>query len=60
MINIEDKKILENKFAQDFASPFYPMLAEIYLLEGDLRRARMVCEIGIDHDYGNIDGRFIY
>ena len=59
MINITDKKMLESKFAEDFATPHYPVLAEIYLLEGDLSRARKVCEVGLEHDADNIDGKFI-
>ena len=60
MIDILDKKALESEFAEDFASPFFPMLAEVYLFEGDLPRARRVCEVGLDHDFYNIDGKFVY
>ena len=60
MIDILDKKMLESTFADDFASPYYPILAELYLQEGDLSRARKVCEIGIDHDSTNIDGKFVF
>ena len=60
MIDILDKKMLESTFADDFASPYYPILAELYLQEGDLSRARRVCEIGLDHDSTNIDGKFIF
>ena len=60
MIDILDKKLLESTFADDFASPYYPILAELYLQEGDLSRARRVCEIGLDHDFTNIDGKFVF
>ena len=60
MIDIIDKKLLESTFADDFASPYYPILAELYLQEGDLSRARRVCEIGLDHDFTNIDGKFVF
>ena len=60
MIDILDKKMLESKFADDFASPYYPILAELYLNEGDISRARRVCEIGLDHDSHNTDGKFIF
>ena len=60
MIDILDKKMLENVFADNFASPYYPILAELYLQEGDLSRARRVCEIGHDHDSTNIDGKFVF
>ncbi len=60
MINIADKKILESLFADDFASPYYPILAELYLREDDFARARKVCEIGLDHDSHNVDGKFVF
>ena len=50
MIDILNKKMLESAFADDFASPYFPILAELYLKEGDLSRARKVCEIGLDYD----------
>ena len=59
MIDLTNKKFLETKFAEDFASPLYPMLADLYLLEGDLARARKVCEVGLDHDSTNVDGKYI-
>ena len=60
MIDILDKKILESTFAEDFSSPYFPILAELYLNDGDLSRARKVCEIGLDHDSTNIDGKFVF
>ena len=60
MIDILDKKMMESTFADDFASPYYPILAELYLQEGDLSRARRVCEIGLDHDSTNVDGKFVF
>ena len=60
MIDILDKKVLESRFAEDFASPYFPLLADMYLLEGDLSRAHRVCEVGLDHDSGNIDGKFVF
>ncbi len=59
MIDIKDKIALEGVFAEDFSSPYYPILANLYLQEGDLRRAKKVCEIGLDHDASNGDGKFI-
>jgi len=59
MIDLTNKKFLETKFAEDFASPFYPMLADMYLLDGDLSRARKVCEVGLNHDSTNVDGKYI-
>ena len=59
MIDITDKIALEGVFAEDFNSPYYPILANLYLQDGDLRRAKKVCEIGLDHDASNSDGKFI-
>ena len=52
--------MLESKFAEDFSSPFYPLLADMYLNEGDLPRARKVCEVGLEHDSNNVDGKFVF
>ena len=59
MIDLTDKIALEGVFAGDFGTPYYPILANLYLQEGDLRRAKKVCEIGLDHDSSNADGKFI-
>ncbi len=59
MIDILDKQKLENLFAQDFSSPCFPILANTYLKEGDLKRAQTVCEVGLQHDESNTDGKFI-
>ena len=59
MININDKTALEGVFAEDFGSPYYPILANLYLQDGDLRRAKKVCEVGLKHDSSNVDGKFI-
>ena len=59
MIKIDNKKILEEQFANNFASPVYPILADRYFVEGDLKRAKKVCEIGLDHNPNNIDGKYI-
>ena len=59
MIDITDKKSLDNIFAQDFGSPYFPVLADLYLQEGDFRRAKTVCEVGLRHDSENDFGKFI-
>ena len=58
-MNKLDKKKLEEKFAEDFATKYFPMLSNIYFLEGDLKRARKVCEIGLQYNPNNTDGLFI-
>ncbi len=56
---IQDKIYLENKFAEDFGTPYFPVLADLYLQEKDLSRAKKVCEIGLKHDAFNTDGKYI-
>ena len=59
MIDITDKSNLENIFSQNFGSPYFPILADLYLQEGDFRRAKTVCEVGLRHDSENDFGKFI-
>ena len=59
MINIQNKKNLENIFANDFGSPYFPILAELYMNEGDLDHAKKVCKIGLEHDINNDCGKVI-
>ena len=54
-----NKKELEQIFADDFSSPCFPILANIYLNDGDLLRAKQVCKIGINHDQNNAMGKMI-
>ena len=58
-IDINNKKDLEKKFADNFGSPYFPILADIYLNEGDFRRAKLVCETGLNYDSENSFGHFI-
>tara|TARA_B100001750_G_C15371613_1_gene527620 strand:+ start:91 stop:789 length:699 start_codon:yes stop_codon:yes gene_type:complete len=53
------KKELEKVFSLDFGSPYFPLLANIYLEEKDLRRAEKVCEIGLQHNPKNSDGQYV-
>ena len=59
MIDIHNKQALEHVFAEDFASPYFPVLAEIYLNEGDYMRAKQVCMIGLKNDSSNDCGKFM-
>ena len=58
-INLTDKRSLESIFAEDFGSPFFPVLADLYLQDGDYRRANLVCKIGLEYDSSNDLGKFI-
>ena len=53
------KNHLEDAFAEDFSTPLFPLLADIYLAEGDIKRAAKVCEIGLSHDEFNTDGNIL-
>ena len=53
------KTKLENLFAKDFSNPTFPQLAEIYLEENDLNRARRVCQVGLQACPNNIDAQYI-
>jgi len=59
MSQLSDKNYLESKFADDFGSPYFPVLAELYFKVGQFQRAQKVCELGLDQDRGNTDGKFI-
>ncbi|UCH11013.1 MAG: hypothetical protein JSU61_03745, partial [Fidelibacterota bacterium] len=55
-----DRKLdLEHHFAQQFDSLTYTLLADHYLQEGDLDRARKVCQIGLDHHPKHAPGLFL-
>ena len=54
-----NKKELEQIFADDFGSPYFPVLANLYLNDGDFYRAKQVCKIGISHDQNNAVGQMI-
>ncbi len=54
-----NKQDLEKKFANDFGSPYFPILAEFYMNEGDLLRAKQVCKLGLSHDQHNAVGKII-
>ena len=57
--NTLNKKELEKKFAEDFSSPIFPILGELYLKNKELERAEKVCKIGLAHDPENINGYYI-
>ena len=54
-----EKKELEQAFAEDFSSPIFPILGELYLKNKDLNRAKKVCQVGLKHDPENINGYYI-
>ena len=58
-VDLNNKKVLEKLFADDFASPVFPVLAEMYLQENDLRRASIVCSIGLKNSPHNVNGQYV-
>ena len=53
------KRALEAHFAEDFSTLAYPMLAKIYLDEGDLIRAQKVCRIGLTKHPEHVPGLYL-
>ncbi|NOZ03627.1 MAG: tetratricopeptide repeat protein [FCB group bacterium] len=58
-MEFKNKAGLEVYFADHFDTVLFPMLADIYYREGDLVRARKVCEIGLEHHPEQEDGLFV-
>jgi len=58
-MDLKNKSELEQYFAENFDTVFFPLLADIYRKENDLNRARKVCEIGLEYHPSNIPGAFI-
>ena len=50
---------LELYFADHFDTILFPVLAELYLDQNDLRRARKVCDIGLKHNQNDASGLYI-
>jgi hypothetical protein len=58
-IDLTNKKAMESYFADYFDTVLFPVLAEMYLREGDLNRAKKVCEIGLTYHPHHTEGLFI-
>ena len=50
---------LEHAFANDFKSPLFPVLANLYYENQELQRALKVCKIGLKNDPNNYIGQYI-
>jgi len=59
IIDINNISELEHAFAEDFGMPLFPVLANHYLKNKEMKRARKVCELGLKHSPYNSDGKFI-
>ena len=58
-MNLTNLTELELYFSNHFDTVLFPVLAEIYQSKNDYRRAKRVCEIGLEHHPNSIDGQFI-
>lgn len=55
----QNKYQLEHIFANDFSSPIFPLLADLYYKTKEYERAKKVCFIGLQKDPENSLGLFI-
>ena len=57
-MDLKNQIELELYFADHFDTILFPVLANIYLDQGDLKRARKVCDIGLGYHHNDPAGRF--
>ena len=60
MIDLKNKTALEFYFADHFDTVLFPVLADIYLKENDIIRAKKVCEIGLSYNPNHADGLYTF
>ena len=58
-MNLNNQTELETYFADNFDTILFPVLADMYLQNRDLDRARKVCDIGLGYHPDHIDGMFM-
>ena len=58
-MNLKNQIELELYFADHFDTILFPILAELYLNQNDLKRARKVCDIGLKHHQNDSAGLYI-
>ena len=59
VIDINNISELEHAFAEDFGTPLFPILANHYLKNKEMKRSRKVCELGLKNSPYSSDGKFI-
>ena len=59
LIDINNIAELEHAFAENFGTPIFPVLANYYLKNKEMKRARKVCELGLKYSPHSSDGKFI-
>ena len=57
-MNLQNQIELELYFADHFDTILFPVLADMYLNQHDLKRSRKVCEIGVSHHPNDAAGWF--
>ena len=60
MIDLKNKTALEFYFADHFDTVLFPVLADIYLKEDDIIRAKKVCEIGLGYNPNHAEGLYTF
>lgn len=58
-MDFNNRTELEQYFAKNFDTILFPVLADNYLNDGDLHRARKVCEIGMEYHPNHVEGLFV-
>ena len=58
-MDFNNRTELEQYFAKNFDTILFPVLADNYLDDGDLHRARKVCEIGLEYHPNHVEGLFV-
>ena len=58
-LNQHNQVELENIFANNFKTPKFLALVQIYFESNDLNRAAKVCEIGLNEHSNNLDARYM-
>ena len=58
-MDLLSRTAMELNFANNFETYLFPVLADHYLKDGDLERARKVCAIGLEYHPENSDGLFV-
>ena len=58
-MNLNNQSELEAYFADNFDTVLFPILADMYLQNRDIDRARKVCDIGLGYHPDHVDGKFI-
>ena len=58
-LDIQNTAELEHRFAEDFGTPLFPILADQYLKSKKFKKARKVCELGLKNAPHNTDGKYV-